>query len=341
MKKRRQMHTMLKEAVSKDKWKDFGAVFLIILFLPYLCVTFFGNNRFFKNNIAVGSPWKIEEMSLDKNSFYIKKEVAAGSELIPMEEYLIGLTAGNIPMDVLDETVKAQIIILRTAIVKKGIKKEDYNYVEAMNLSLVYLTNEEMKNLFGVEYAATLDRIKGLIQSTKGIIITYHGSPIEAPFFAISAGTTRDAREVLGSIEYPYLISVNSEKDMFAENYLKIENIKISEFNKLIKIAYPNLKENDEEDNHLVCVEDSAGYILSVQFGDKKLSGEEFRKIFHLNSSSFELIIEENGITITTKGLGHGLGFSQYGGNQLAKDGKGFIEIVKYYYSNVEVEKIE
>ena len=85
MKKRRQMHTMLKEAVSKDKWKDFGAVFLIILFLPYLCVTFFGNNRFFKNNIAVGSPWKIEEMSLDKNSFYIKKEVAAGSELIPID----------------------------------------------------------------------------------------------------------------------------------------------------------------------------------------------------------------------------------------------------------------
>lgn len=334
-------HNLIKKAAPKQKWRDFGAVFLIVIFLPYICVSFFGNNKFKKSNETLLNSSEFSDQNENKNSFCVKKEVAAGIELIPLEEYLIGLTAANIPMDVLDETMKAQITILRTTVVRKCCQGKSGNSANASDLSLEYLSKDEMKTLWGEGYEEYYSRIQSLVKSTEGIIITYEKVPIEAPFYAISAGTTRNASEVLGSEEYPYLISVSSEKDIFAEDYLEKKVMEIREFNKLIKLAYPNLKEDDENNSNLMCEEDSAGYILNIQLGDTKLSGEEFRKIFNLNSSFFELLIEKDNITITTKGLGHGLGFSQYGANQLALEGMEFLDIIKYYYSNVEIEKIE
>jgi stage II sporulation protein D len=38
-----------------------------------------------------------------------------------------------------------------------------------------------------------------------------------------------------------------------------------------------------------------------------------------------------------TKGLGHGLGLSQYGANEMAKKGQDFEEILNFYYKNVEI----
>ena len=49
----------------------------------------------------------------------------------------------------------------------------------------------------------------------------------------------------------------------------------------------------------------------------------------------------ENGTFVfKVYGYGHGVGMSQYGANYLANEGKNYIEILKTYYTGVEVEKI-
>ena len=45
-------------------------------------------------------------------------------------------------------------------------------------------------------------------------------------------------------------------------------------------------------------------------------------------------------ITITTKGFGHGVGMSQYGANALAKRHKTYDEILKYYYQGTNLQKL-
>ena len=52
--------------------------------------------------------------------------------------------------------------------------------------------------------------------------------------------------------------------------------------------------------------------------------------------------IEVNGeeIDITTEGYGHGVGMSQYGANALAKQNKNYMDILKYYYTGVELKKL-
>ena len=40
-----------------------------------------------------------------------------------------------------------------------------------------------------------------------------------------------------------------------------------------------------------------------------------------------------------TKGVGDGLGLSLYGANQMALSGKGYKEIIEYYYSGINIVK--
>jgi len=40
-------------------------------------------------------------------------------------------------------------------------------------------------------------------------------------------------------------------------------------------------------------------------------------------------------------GYGHGIGMSQWGANVMGKNGYTYIDILKHYYSGIEVEKLE
>lgn len=80
---------------------------------------------------------------------------------------------------------------------------------------------------------------------------------------------------------------------------------------------------------------DSAGYALQVQIGNTVIPAEKFRSLLNLNSSCMDFSIGEKGVSITTKGIGHGVGLSQYGANEMAKSGSTWEEILNYYFSDL------
>ena len=47
------------------------------------------------------------------------------------------------------------------------------------------------------------------------------------------------------------------------------------------------------------------------------------------------------GYQFTTKGSGHGVGMSQYGAQAMAKENKTYQEILKHYYQNIEIKRID
>ena len=67
------------------------------------------------------------------------------------------------------------------------------------------------------------------------------------------------------------------------------------------------------------------------------MAGEEFRKVLDLNSSCFTIEESEGKIRITTKGLGHGIGLSQFNANEMAKNGDDYQKILTYYFKNIEL----
>jgi stage II sporulation protein D len=67
------------------------------------------------------------------------------------------------------------------------------------------------------------------------------------------------------------------------------------------------------------------------------LSGVEVRSLLGLKSANFEVNITEQEVTFSVVGYGHGVGMSQTGADSLAKEGKNYEEIIKHFYTGVEI----
>ena len=82
----------------------------------------------------------------------------------------------------------------------------------------------------------------------------------------------------------------------------------------------------------------AAGYVDSITIGGVPCKGTAVRAALRLRSASFTITwTEKHLFEITTRGYGHGVGMSQYGANALAKEGKTYDEILKWYYTGIDV----
>lgn len=85
---------------------------------------------------------------------------------------------------------------------------------------------------------------------------------------------------------------------------------------------------------------DSAKYVTKLRYKETVFSGEALRCVLELPSSLVYFSELEGNVRVMTKGLGHGLGLSQYGASAMAAEGKNYKEILRYYYTGVRIEKI-
>lgn len=71
--------------------------------------------------------------------------------------------------------------------------------------------------------------------------------------------------------------------------------------------------------------------------GNIELAGVEVRTLLGLRSTSFTFSIEGDNIKFSVIGYGHGVGMSQTGADALAKQGSNYEEIIKHFYTGVEI----
>ncbi|MCI9427945.1 MAG: SpoIID/LytB domain-containing protein [Eubacterium sp.] len=252
------------------------------------------------------------------------------------EDFLRGIVANEISMDTEPEAIKAQAVIARTNCLRAMERGE--NLPEG-------LTKGEMVRLWGQEnFSERYSLLESSIEATKGVSMVYNGSYIQADFHKISAGYTRDAAEVYGNEDFPYLKSIDSRMDLIGEDFLKVifytPNELIAKGGELFtdetKAAAAEMSASGFMEKISISKRDKAGYVTEVTIDGKPHSGEEARLLYGWNSSNFSLKEVDGEIRVTTKGLGHGLGVSLHGANELAKDGFSYKEILKYFYSGIE-----
>ena len=132
---------------------------------------------------------------------------------VPLEEYLIGLTAVQIPDGYPKEAVKAQAILARTALYRE---MDGADSIEESALDMDYLEPEQIESRFEAagmpEYYQT---ICGAVRESAGQTAIWAGDYIEPLFHAVSAGRTREGDEA-----HPYLASVAAKEDEGAGGYL-------------------------------------------------------------------------------------------------------------------------
>jgi len=253
---------------------------------------------------------------------------------IPIEEYVIGVVAGEMPANFNEEALKAQAVASRTyALKRKQNNKKDYDVLDNTNYQ-VYINEDKMKEKWNNEYETYYKKIKTAVNSTKGEVILYKNNLIDALFFSTSNGYTEDNKDVFED-ELPYLISVKSNWDEKESPVFKTQNdFSTEEF--LANLGFL--------DTHKIKIDDinktKTGRVKTITINDKVFNGRDIRNIFGLRSTSFTINIENNMVHFNVLGYGHGVGMSQYGANGMAKEGYNYKQILKHYYKNCKIKKI-
>ena len=246
---------------------------------------------------------------------------------IELENYIVGVVAGEMPASFNEETLKAQAIASRTyAMYKMKNSNGTYDLVTDKT-NQVYITEEKMKSLWQENFDYYFEKIKKAVYDTKDLIMTYNGDIILSLYFARSNGKTEDAIAVFGSNQ-EYLKSVESPE----ENLTSEVTISKDKFCNKLNISCDAINISN-------VLKSSSGRINSLNINDKTFKGTEIRTLFDLKSTDFDITIDSE-IKFITKGYGHGVGMSQYGANKLAQNGKNYEEILKHYYQNINIEKI-
>lgn len=279
--------------------------------------------------------------------FTIYYEVNGQRNQITFDEYLLGVVAANIPASYQMEALKAQAVIARTyalynisILSKNNSSRKTFTTSE---LGLSYIGLSDLEQYWGDDhYSSYFSRIENAVYATKGEVVVYENDLILPVFFNTGSGFTRNASEAWG-VEIPYLVSVPSKQDVTSINYLRIEEYEPEELLSILNKFYTNL--DIDKDNFFekvaVSERDSAGYVLKVSIDDISVSGEEFAKVLGLPSNHFYIENYEGNVRIICNGAGHGIGLSQYGANAMAENGSSYKEILKYYYTGIDIVNLD
>ena len=131
-----------------------------------------------------------------------------------------------------------------------------------------------------------------------------------------------------------------SGEDAYSQ-YSSEVTLSMQEFVNKIKEKYSNFTINFNEENCIQIIEyTEAGRIKTVKMGNLELSGVEVRSLFGLKSANFSIKIEQENIKFEVIGYGHGVGMSQTGADSMAKQGNTYKEIIKHFYTGVEIQNI-
>lgn len=267
---------------------------------------------------------------------------------IKMRDYIIGAVSAEMPASYHIEALKAQAVACYTYAVKT-IEFQSLHPSETLkgaslsadsNVHQAFINTEQMKAKWKDNYDANLEKIASAVDAVSDEMIVYNNEPIMAVFHAISAGKTETAENIWGG-SYPYLNAVSSDGDTHSSQFSTTSVLSEKQFSEIAgKIDGVKLGKDPTKWLGKPEMSDS-GTVLSMEIGGKKLSGTQIRSYFNLRSASFTLTYstKNKNFTFTVHGFGHGVGMSQYGADYMARQGSTYIDILKHYYSEVEIIK--
>lgn len=272
---------------------------------------------------------------------------------LPLETYLKGVVPSEMPASYEEQALMAQAVCARTyAICQIKEKSLEEEYGADVDDSVSY-------QVYGNFQAD--EKTDKAVQETKGIIMCQNGKPVTAYYFSTSAGQT-STDEIWGADKAAtYLKSVECEFD---------QNMPWSSWK--VTIPWDTLEERAENLEGVgalkglqVMKKSASGAVTGLKIVTERnpieLNGEyEIREFLSpagllitekdgtqvkggslLPSAYFNLTTEVGQeVQIQGKGYGHGVGMSQNGANEMAKEGYTWQEILAYFFQNITFETV-
>lgn len=266
---------------------------------------------------------------------------------VDLEEYLKGVVAAEMPAEFDAEALKAQAVAARTYAARHMRMyggSGSFTHPEA-DISTdpregqAWCGEEALKNKWGsFNYSRYWAKVSRAVEETRGTVMVYNGEMINALFHSTSGGETEDAKEVWGQ-SVPYLKSVACPWDLNSPRYKSTREFSISELEGLLgaDAGVVTAAKNGAGDLAQVVEKTTSGRIKRIRIGSKVFEGTTVREKLGLASTKFSCTVNGEKVNFDTVGYGHGVGMSQYGANGMAKDGKGYKDILLYFYKGAEL----
>lgn len=310
--------------------------------------------------------------------------------ILPLEDYLLGVVTSEMPQSWPIEAIKAQTVAARTY--------AEYNLGKHGKYDLCDNTDCQQYNGVNGESSAG----KQAVNATKGVMAYYNGSLISATYFSSSGGHTQSAADVWGT-DIPYLVGVKEINETGGKQWVRtftydeitelckgasidvgtVTSVRVGEtldggfvktmiiegtngsvtleredirnlfknsaegslYSRNFKISNTSVKSNNvyviAEDNegsvdiNVVSAVAENGVVGPVQNSNIVIVGSEGEYV--LSSGESNMSESQDSVTITGSGYGHGVGMSQYGAKGMAELGYTYDEILKYYYTGIDV----
>lgn len=254
-------------------------------------------------------------------------------EQMSLEEYVLGTVAAEMPASFELEALKAQAVCARTYALRKLI--EDKEFPEGADLSddittcQAYVNAEEFANRHPYQHEQWWAKIQQAVNETRGEVILHDNQLIDALYHSTCGGQTASAQEAFGR-EVAYLQSVNCGYCQQSRRYVTQQDFTWQEVADLI----------GKGQSIQVLAKNASGRVQRVKVNQRVMSGSEFRQTFALPSTWFAINTNAKGLSITSRGYGHGVGLCQYGAQGMAQQGKNYQQILSHYYQHTRVYKL-
>lgn len=287
------------------KWKKYGCILFVLIALPYVITIF------------INGPMRLAAPQQEETEVTVQGGEDDRLLTMSLDAYGMGVLAKEISMEMDIETIKAQAVIVRTGIYKKMTEQKEG---EELVFTDHFYTMDEMEKEWKSHMQEYYEKLSKAWNETKERILVYEDKPAYTPYCRLTNGKTRDAKEALGTDQYPYLKSVECAADKDAKDAFQSKEI--------------------DGTGYEITKQDSAGYVLEIKQGDETMDGDTFRDQWELVSSCYTLKEESKKTTVITQGIGHGLGMSQNMAESMARDGKDYKEILNYFFEGTVLKEV-
>ena len=241
------------------------------------------------------------------------------------QDYLAGVVEAESGTRAEPEYYKNQAIICRTYALKAWDKheKDGFNLCDGVHCQAYNGVATANENIF-----KAVNKTKDLV------ILDKNGQLISALFSANCGGQTSNSEDVWSS-EVSYL---RSRKDVYCTDQRQAhweKTIKTQDFKNLLKKNHISLPQKIPNTSFAFKQPNRLKY---YSINNQQIKLTTIRYGLHLRSTFFEITPKGDKLIFHGRGYGHGVGMCQEGAMNMAKKGKKYDDIIKYYYKDVKIK---
>lgn len=256
-------------------------------------------------------------------------------ENMPLEKYLEGVIAKEMEPHWPVEALAAQAIASRT-LTLNAIETGTIKKLHDADVS----TSKEELQAYAPEKVN--DVVREAVQRTRGQVLLYGGSLVNAIYSSCNgqiAATKEESFPKEITTPAPYFQPVTDNCFEYAPANEQSWTVKIPAAEVAAAVDYQG-----NPADITILQKGPSGRILYIGAGDKKVYGSDFRKTIGFDRLKSTLITEMtyDGQDFVFKGMGwgNGVGLCQWGAYTYAQQGWKAEDIIKHYYTGVEIHKL-